>query len=160
MFITADLNNNIFLYCNQCWAKNFYSIFSRVEHVKKICKYISQVTFIECKFKKKYYSSFFTSCRNYFFCYSWVIRENKIGMANEIIHINNILRKKSDHDISRNIDMIFSKFYGKVGFFSISFEKITFYTEILTWKVELWIFSHFSLKKKHHKTTFPVKISV
>lgn len=59
MFITADLNNNIFLYCNQCWAKNFYSIFSRVEHVKKICKYISQVTFIECKFKKKILLEFF-----------------------------------------------------------------------------------------------------
>ena len=27
------------------------------------------------------------------------------------------------------------------GFISISFEKIMFYTEILTWKVELWIFS-------------------
>ena len=26
------------------------------------------------------------------------------------------------------------------GYFSISFEKITFYTEILTRKVELWIF--------------------
>ena len=43
---------------------------------------------------------------------------------------------------------------------SISFEKISFFTEILTWKVELWIFSLISLEKKHHKTTFPVKISV
>ena len=47
-----------------------------------------------------------------------------------------------------------------LGYFSISFEKITFYTEILTRKVELWIFSLISLVKKHHKTTFPVKISV
>ena len=39
-------------------------------------------------------------------------------------------------------------------------KKITFYTEILTRKVELWIFSLVSLLKKHHKTTFPVKISV
>ena len=45
-------------------------------------------------------------------------------------------------------------------YFSIEFGKITFYTEILTWKIELWIFSLVSLKKKHHKTTFPVKISV
>ena len=43
------------------------------------------------------------------------------------------------------------------SYFSISFEKITFYTEILTRKVELWIFS---LMKKHRKTTFPDKISV
>ena len=35
-----------------------------------------------------------------------------------------------------------------------------FYTEILTWKVDLWIFSLVSLKKKHNKTTSPVKISV
>ena len=28
-----------------------------------------------------------------------------------------------------------------LGYFSISFEKITFYTEILSRKVELWIFS-------------------
>ena len=47
-----------------------------------------------------------------------------------------------------------------LGYFSISFEKITFYTEILTRKVELWIFSLVSLMKKHHKTTFLVKISV
>ena len=47
-----------------------------------------------------------------------------------------------------------------LGFFSISFEKIMFYTEILTWKVELWIFSLVSLEKKHHKTTFQLKISV
>ena len=41
------------------------------------------------------------------------------------------------------------------GYFSISFEKITFYTEILTQKVELWIFffTRFTLKQ-HHKTTF------
>ena len=62
------------------------------------------------------------------------------------------------------IKNIFSKFYGKVGmyigYFSISFEKITFYTEILPSKVDLWIFSLVSLVKKHHKTTFPVKISV
>ena len=61
----------------------------------------------------------------------------------------------------------FFKFYGKVstwvsylGYFSISFEKITFYTEILTRKVELWTFSLVSLLKKQHKTTFRVKISV
>ena len=29
-----------------------------------------------------------------------------------------------------------------ICYFSILFEKITFYTEILTWKVELWIFFH------------------
>ena len=40
----------------------------------------------------------------------------------------------------------FSKFYGKVGvrswlhFYLISFEKIMFYTEILTLKVEIWLF--------------------
>ena len=46
------------------------------------------------------------------------------------------------------------------GYFSISFEKLTFYTEILTRKDELWIFSLVSLMKNHHKTTFLVKISV
>ena len=45
-------------------------------------------------------------------------------------------------------------------YFSISFEKIPFYTKILTRKVELWIISLISLVKKQHKTTFPVKISV
>ena len=38
-----------------------------------------------------------------------------------------------------------------LGYFSISFEKITFYTEILTQKVELWIFSLVSLEKKTTK---------
>ena len=52
----------------------------------------------------------------------------------------------------------FSKVYGKIGV--ISFEKITFYTEILTRKVELWLFSLVSFVKKDHKTTFLVKISV
>ena len=37
------------------------------------------------------------------------------------------------------------------------FENITFYTEILTQKVELWIIS---LMKENHKATFLVKISV
>ena len=32
------------------------------------------------------------------------------------------------------------KWVSYLGYFSISFEKITFYTEILTQKVELWIF--------------------
>ena len=42
-----------------------------------------------------------------------------------------------------------------------SFEKITLYDiEILTLKVELWIFSLISLEKKHHQSTFPVKTSV
>ena len=41
-----------------------------------------------------------------------------------------------------------------LGFFSISFEKITFYTEILTWKVELWIFSLVSLEKKTPQNNF------
>ena len=36
-----------------------------------------------------------------------------------------------------------------LGYFSISFDKITFYTEILTWKVELWIFS---TRFTHEKT--------
>ena len=36
-----------------------------------------------------------------------------------------------------------------LGYFSISFEKITFYTDILTRKVELWIFSLVSLMKKY-----------
>ena len=55
--------------------------------------------------------------------------------------------------------MVFSQFYGKVGviyfdYFSISFEKITFYAEILTRKVKLsWIFSLVSLVKKNHNTT-------
>ena len=35
--------------------------------------------------------------------------------------------------------------------------EITFYTEILTRKVELWLFLHVSLEKKHHKTTFSVE---
>ena len=50
----------------------------------------------------------------------------------------------------------------ELGYFSISFEKITFYTEILPWKVELWIFSlvPLPLMKKTHKTIFLVKISV
>ena len=41
-----------------------------------------------------------------------------------------------------------------LGYFSISFEKIMFYTEILTWQVELWIILLESLVKKDHKTTF------
>ena len=67
------------------------------------------------------------------------------------------------NNIFEGENVIFSKFYGKVGvlsWFSISFEKITFYTENLTWKVELRIFSLISLEKKLHKTFFPVKISV
>ena len=64
-----------------------------------------------------------------------------------------------------NMKGFFSKFYGKIGVISwLSFpshlKKITFYTEILTWKVELWFFSFVSLEKKDHKTTFCVKISV
>jgi hypothetical protein len=47
-----------------------------------------------------------------------------------------------------------------LGYFFISFEKITFYAEILTRKVELWIFSLVSLVKKYHKTNFLVKFSV
>ena len=47
-----------------------------------------------------------------------------------------------------------------LGYFSILFEKITFYTEILTGKVEFRICSLVSLVKKHHKATFLVKISV
>ena len=41
-------------------------------------------------------------------------------------------------------------------FFPSSFEKITLYTEILSWKVELWLFSLISLMKKDHKTTFQI----
>ena len=41
-----------------------------------------------------------------------------------------------------------------LGYFSISFEKITFYTEILTRKVELWIFSLVSLVKKKSQNNF------
>ena len=52
------------------------------------------------------------------------------------------------------------KLVSYLGYFSISYDKITFYTEILTWKVELWIFSLVSLMKKHYKTTFLDKISV
>ena len=52
------------------------------------------------------------------------------------------------------------KYASYLGYFSISFEKIRFCTEILTRKVELWIFSLVSLLKKHHKTTFLVKFSV
>ena len=46
---------------------------------------------------------------------------------------------------------------------SISFEKITFKLEHLRFyleKFKLWIFSLVSLVKKHHKTSFLVKISV
>ena len=54
--------------------------------------------------------------------------------------------------------MFFSKFYGKVGVISwLLFHliwKITFRTEILICKVELWIFSLVSPEKKRHKTTF------
>ena len=39
-------------------------------------------------------------------------------------------------------------------------KKLRSLTEILTRKVELWIFSLVSLVKEHQKTTFPVKISV
>ena len=46
-----------------------------------------------------------------------------------------------------------------LGYFSIHLKK-TFYTEIQTGKVKLWIFLFISLVKKHHKTTFLVKISV
>ena len=46
-----------------------------------------------------------------------------------------------------------------LGYFSISFEKITFYTEILTLKS--WIVDCFTrfTREKHHKTTFLVKRS-
>ena len=55
-----------------------------------------------------------------------------------------------------SVECNFSKFYGKVGviFWSISFVKITLNSKILTWKVELWLFSLNSLVKKHLKTTF------
>ena len=43
---------------------------------------------------------------------------------------------------------------GYLGYFSISFEKIMFYTEILTRKVELWIFSLVSLVKKTPQNNF------
>ena len=45
-----------------------------------------------------------------------------------------------------------------LGYFSISFEKITFYMEVLLWKVELWIFSLVSVMKKHHKKTFLITV--
>ena len=41
-----------------------------------------------------------------------------------------------------------------LGYFCISYEKITFYTDILTGKVELRLFSLISLEKKHRKTNF------
>ena len=44
--------------------------------------------------------------------------------------------------------------------FSSHLKKLRSYTENLTRKVELWIFSLVSLMKKHRKTTFLVKISV
>ena len=52
--------------------------------------------------------------------------------------------------------IVFAEFYGKVGViylghFSISIERITFYTEILTRKVELWNFSLVSLVKNTAK---------
>ena len=43
------------------------------------------------------------------------------------------------------------------GYFSISFEKLTFYTEILTRKDELWIFF---TRFTHEKTPSFVRISV
>ena len=57
--------------------------------------------------------------------------------------------------ISRKIIIIFSIFYGKVvtGYFSISFEKIRLYTEILTQQVELQII------KKYHVSNFEKKNS-
>ena len=42
---------------------------------------------------------------------------------------------------------------------SISFEKISFYTEILTQKDEFWFSSIVSLMNKQFKTTFLFKIS-
>ena len=49
-----------------------------------------------------------------------------------------------------------SKFFGKVGVISwLTFPShlkiVIFYTEIMTRKVELWLFS---FMKKHHKRTF------
>ena len=66
----------------------------------------------------------------------------------------------SDSRMSTNLGILIFQILWKsrghisVTYFSISFVKITFYTEILTLKVELWIFS---LEKK---ATFLVKISV
>ena len=68
-------------------------------------------------------------------------------------------------EISQKIGLnkVYSKFYGKVGviswlLFPISFEKITFYTEILMRKVELCgFFSLISLMKTYPDiTTFLV----
>ena len=64
-----------------------------------------------------------------------------------------------------NACFCFSKFYGKLGFI-ICILLVAFpshlkrlHSEILTRKVDLWIFSLVSLMKKHHKTTFLVNIS-
>ena len=58
--------------------------------------------------------------------------------------------------------LAFSKFYGKVGvifwFLFHLIRKITFYTEILTWKFGLWIFSLVSLQKNTTKQLFQSKL--
>ena len=62
------------------------------------------------------------------------------------------------------IKCFFFKFYGKVGVISWFLFHIIWKNYVLYWDFDLkiWIviFSLVSLKKKHHKTTFPVKISV
>ena len=99
------------------------------------------------------------------------------SMFNEHVNQNNYLTVCSFHGIivchiamynltillfPSNIveEISFSKFFGKVGIiplsdFSISFEKITFYTEILTQKVELWIFSLGFTHEKKPQNNFP-----
>ena len=58
-----------------------------------------------------------------------------------------------------NLIFLFSSYITRRDFFQILWKSRcdSLVTEILTRKVELWIFS---LVKKHHKTNFPVKSSV
>ena len=102
------------------------------------------------------------------------IRENCHGMAFQnainihkvgtIITSNFLQQILSKNNMKHQI--CFSKCYGKVGIiFWFLFHLLIWKNYVLTWdfdlkKVELWIFSLISLVKKHHKTTFLVKISV
>ena len=89
-------------------------------------------------------------------CENWIsqLLFSNLKKSCEVKWISQIL-------FSRKVELsieIFSwaKFYGKVGVHIIwkNYVSYCYHTEILTRKLELWIFS---LVKKHHKTTFLVK---
>ena len=63
--------------------------------------------------------------------------------------------------LNTKMTMYFSKFYGKVGVISWFLFHLIWKNYVLYWDFDLksWIVDCFT-KEKHHKTTFPVKISV